>query len=195
MVSGAPHSRFSHDSHGLPAPPSHLRDAAKYGWGNRGVCVYDPLFNMPLRYMQPKRSITVAPPLPKQRWWAFLYTIIPCARTGLTGHSGPPTPPTVRKKQRKDKGNVPSPRKKGKQKPRPILSPNMLHDWPGAHSSSPMASPAPTRASPPPPSPPVLSPGLEVYLLDAPHPSRPGGGVSHPLPVPWLPHATLIRAH
>ena len=56
----------------------------------------------------------------KQRRWLFLYTLFPCARTGLTGHSGPPTPPTVKK----DKGKKKSPariRQKEKTKEKYIL--------------------------------------------------------------------------
>ena len=47
--------------------------------------------------------MAAAPPLPKQRRWLFLYAFLPCAQTGLAGHSGPPTPPTVRKDKRKKK--------------------------------------------------------------------------------------------
>ena len=60
------------------------------------------------RYMRPEG--------PWQRWWAFPSTFMPCARTGLTGHSGPPTPPTVRKKQRKDKGKRRTPSQPPKKK-------------------------------------------------------------------------------
>ena len=61
------------------------------------------IFYLLSRYMRPSG--------PWQRWWAFLYTIVPCARTGLTGHNGPPTPPTEGKKkkarpQRKNKRKV-----------------------------------------------------------------------------------------
>ena len=115
----------------------------------------------------------------------FTYNLFHGTRPALPVIVGPPT--TSKERQKKS-----HPRKGKQEKPRPILSPNMLHDWPGAHSSSPMASPAPTRASPPPPSPPVLSSGLEVCLLGAPHPSRPGGGVSHP-PAKWpIGHPILL---
>ena len=44
-----------------------------------------------------------APPLPIAVTVAVSSTLIPCTRTGLTGHSGSPTPPTVRKDKGKTK--------------------------------------------------------------------------------------------
>ena len=79
---------------------------------------------------------------PWQRWWAFQYTIVPWARTSLTGHSGPPTP-TVRKEQRKNKGNRTEKRETRKAKTHPVpqhatqlaQGPFLLpHGLPGAYS-------------------------------------------------------------
>jgi hypothetical protein len=49
------------------------------------------------RYMRPEGPWQRLRRCLEQRRWLFLYTCIPCARTGLTGHNGPPTPPTVKK--------------------------------------------------------------------------------------------------
>ena len=82
--------------------------------------------------------MAAAPPLPKQRRWLFLNTIFPCARTGLTGHSGPPTPPTVRK----NKG-------KTKEKRRRLANQPIRKDKGKVHSRAGLGSP-PLRCRPPP---------------------------------------------
>ena len=47
-------------------------------------------------------SCYMRPEGPWHRRWALLSTFVPCARTGLTGHNGSPTPPTERKRRRHD---------------------------------------------------------------------------------------------
>ena len=82
------------------------------------MCLCDIVFLS--RYMRPEG--------PWQRRWLLLYTLFPCARTGLTGHSGPPTPPTVRKDKRKKKTPRPPPEgeTKGKMHSRASLGPPPL---------------------------------------------------------------------
>ena len=87
------------------------------------------------RYMRPEGPWQRLRRCLMQRRWLFLYTIIPCARTGLTGHSGPPTPPTVKKDKGKKK-TPPHVRQEEKTKEKYILRAGL--------------GPPPLRSRPPP---------------------------------------------
>ena len=84
------------------------------------------------RYMRPEG--------PWQRRLLFLYTIFPCAWIGLTGPSGPPAPPTVRK----DKG-------KTKERRCPLHQTARRNGQGKIHSRAGLGPPP--RRSPPPPYP------------------------------------------
>ena len=66
---------------------------------DKGVC--DLVFLS--RYMRPEGPWQRLRRCLEQRRWLFLYTSFPCTRTGLTGHSGSPTPPTIKKNKGKKK--------------------------------------------------------------------------------------------
>ena len=138
-------------------PCAYVTDLLLIGMPKRGGCVSNLVFNIPLHAAG--RAMAAAEPLPKQRRWLFYITFSLAPDRPSRPYSGPQPP--VRKNKRKS-----HPKKGNKASQDPSCHPTFRTTGPELIPlPPPWPPPVPIRASLPPPSSPILSPGLKVCRL------------------------------